>query len=328
MEELLRIENLTVCFHTRGGIVEAVSDCSLTVETGKVHGVVGESGCGKTAMFLASLGLLPFNGFVESGAVHFSGLDIVALPDTELDALRGRELTYIPQDPQCALNPVMTIGNQLAEPLVLHQGLSWREAKREAVRLLEQVGIPLPQQRIHEHPHQLSGGMCQRVLIAMAIACRPKLLVADEPTTALDVTVQRQILDLLLDLKQDTSMGIVFITHDLGVIAEISYHVSVMYSGQLVETAPVDEIFLASQHPYTRGLLGSLPSLNESHERLSSIEGSVPSPRERPPGCRFAPRCPRATRKCMAVVPQLHFRDTDAAIACHNPHTDLIEALH
>jgi peptide/nickel transport system ATP-binding protein/oligopeptide transport system ATP-binding protein len=327
MGDLLRLRNLTVCFRTRAGIVEAVSDLDVAVAPGEVYGIVGESGCGKTATFLACLGLLPPNGFVKAGTVDFAGRNLLSLSEPELDALRGQELTYIPQDPQSALNPVITIGSQLAEPLVLHRGLSWEQARSQAVTLLERVGIPAPQQRVREYPHQLSGGMCQRVLIAMAIACRPRLLVADEPTTALDVTVQRQILDLLSDLRQETGMGIVFITHDLGVIAQMCDRVSVMYAGEIVETGLVNDVFLGSQHPYTRGLLGSLPSLNESRARLQAIEGSVPSLRERPPGCRFAPRCARADGRCREVLPSLRLTGAGATtVACHNPHTDLVGA--
>jgi len=299
-EPLLEITGLAVDFRGDGGrITHAVDGVDLTVARGATLGIVGESGCGKSVTSLAVMGLLPKDSATIGGAVRFDGIDLLALPDRELRDLRGARLAMIFQEPMTSLNPSYTIGEQIVEAIVRHLDLSRAEARTRAIDMLRRVKIPSPERRIDDYPHKLSGGMRQRVMIAIALACDPDLLIADEPTTALDVTIQAQILDLLRDLKARSSLSaIVLITHDLGVVAEICDEVAVMYAGEVVERAPVAELFERPEHPYTVGLLGSLPRLDRRVEHLATIEGAVPNMTAPPPDCRFAPRCPFADERC------------------------------
>jgi peptide/nickel transport system ATP-binding protein len=305
-EQLLDVTDLVVEFTTEHGVVRAVDGVSLSLKPGRTLGIVGESGCGKSVTSLAIMGLLPQRGaVVPNGEVMFEGRDLLKLSQSALSELRGDRLAMIFQEPMTSLNPSLAIGDQIGEVLERHRGLSRAQALERAIDLLRQVGIPLPEKRAHEYPHRLSGGMRQRVMIAMALACAPKLLIADEPTTALDVTVQAQILDLLRRLRDETGTAVVLITHDLGVIAELADEVAVMYAGRIVERAPVARLFARPQHPYTIGLLGSVPRLDAPAQRLAVIEGSVPSPFSAPSGCRFHPRCPFAIAKCRTSAPPL-----------------------
>jgi len=319
---LLAATNLRKYFPLRGGVlhrvqavVQAVDDVSFEVRAGETLGIVGESGCGKTVTSLALLGLLPEPParIMDGSSVRFGGQELVGADERSLRALRGNEMSMVFQEPMSSLNPVFTAGDQIAESLRLHRGLSRREARAEAVRLLDEVGIPEPARRVDEYPHQLSGGMRQRVMIAMAIACKPKLLIADEPTTALDVTIQAQILDLLAELRRTLGMAVLLITHDLGVVAEVCDRVVVMYAGQVVETGTVEDIFVRPAHPYTRGLLGSLPSVGDAGRRLVSIAGTVPSPLHWPEGCRFRARCGLAGEGCEAPQELVRIGDGRAA---------------
>jgi peptide/nickel transport system ATP-binding protein len=310
----LSIRGLTVDFDMGAEAVRALHGVDLDVLPGRTLGVVGESGCGKSVTFLAALRLLGRNAAV-GGSVRLDGVDLLACSAAEMDALRGGRVAMIFQDPTSALNPVHRIGTQLREALGLHRGLRGAAAVAEAVRLLDRVGITDARQRLAEYPHQLSGGMNQRAMIAMALAGDPAVLIADEPTTALDVTIQAQILDLLRGLRDETGMAIVLITHDLGVVAEMADDVAVMYCGRVIEQAPVARLFAAPQHPYTAGLLRSLPRLDDAAGALVPIAGSVPEPRRLPPGCAFAPRCGSAAAAC-AMVPPLVDRGGHRA-ACH-----------
>jgi oligopeptide/dipeptide ABC transporter ATP-binding protein len=316
---LLSIENLTVGFSTERGPVTAVRGVSLSVAAGETLCLVGESGCGKSVTCHAVLGLLPSNGRVTGGRILFEGRDLAALSERELERLRGREVAMIFQDPLTALNPVHSIGKQLAEVLVLHRGLSWDAAKAEVKRLLDRVRIPDAGRRLGEYPHQLSGGMNQRVAIAMAMACRPKLIIADEPTTALDVTIQAQILELLRELQTEEGLALMLVTHDLGVVAEMAERVAVMYLGRVVEDAEVTDLFAAPCHPYTRGLLRSIPRIDENVARLATIEGSVPSLHAVPVGCPFAPRCENACTACVEHMPDPHMQADGRRVACFVP---------
>jgi peptide/nickel transport system ATP-binding protein len=305
-DPLLHIENLKVIFRgDRGGATHAVDGLDLNVRRGQTLGLVGESGCGKTVTALAVMGLLAKASAEVSGRIGFDGADLLSLSDREMRGLRGDRLAMIFQEPMTSLNPSFSIGEQIAETLIHHRGLSRAEARARTIELLRLVKIPSPEQRIDDYPHRLSGGMRQRAMIALALACDPELLIADEPTTALDVTIQAQILALLGDLKASTGVAIILITHDLGVVAEICDHVAVMYAGEIVEYAPVETLFTAPQHPYTIGLLGSIPRLDAKAEELAAIEGRVPSMAELPAGCRFAPRCPFVRERCTQSVPSL-----------------------
>jgi oligopeptide/dipeptide ABC transporter ATP-binding protein len=319
MTNLLEIRDLRIHFDTDDGVVRALDGVDIRVPPGKTVCLVGESGCGKSVTSHAVLGLTPRNGRIVSGSIRFEGLELLRLGESRLNRIRGREIAMIFQDPMNALNPVHTVGGQLKESLILHQRLHDDAARREALRLLEMVSIPEPAARLKEYPHQLSGGMSQRVMIAMALACRPKLLIADEPTTALDVTIQAQILDLLRQLQADIGMSVLLITHDLGVVAEMAHDVAVMYCGRIVESGSVDMLFGNPSHPYTQGLLRSLPRVDQDAEDLSPIEGSVPSPFELPPGCSFAPRCGHATERCRASFPPLEARPSGHSVACYHP---------
>ena len=302
VEPLLSVRDLRVWFFTDQGEAKAVDGVSFDVREGETLGIVGESGCGKTVTSLALLGLLPEPParIMDGSSVRFRGQELVGADEKQLRALRGNEISMVFQEPMSSLNPVFSVGDQIGEALRLHRGMNRRAARAEAVRLLDEVGIPEPARRVDEYPHQLSGGMRQRVMIAMAISCGPKLLLADEPTTALDVTIQAQILELLAELRRTLGMAVLLITHDLGVVAEVCDRVAVMYAGQVVETGTVEDIFVRPAHPYTRGLLGSLPSVGGAGGRLVSIAGTVPSPLHWPEGCRFRARCGLAGDGCEA----------------------------
>jgi peptide/nickel transport system ATP-binding protein len=303
---LLEIEDLKVVFHgDRGQVTYAVDRVDLSVRRGQTLGLVGESGCGKSVTALAIMGLLPKSAAEVSGRVWFDHADLLDLSDRKMRDLRGDRLAMIFQEPMTSLNPAYSIGEQIIETLTRHRGLSRQQAHARAIDLLRRVKIPSPEVRVDDYPHQLSGGMRQRAMIALALACDPKLLIADEPTTALDVTIQAQILDLMRDLKASTNAAIIIITHDLGVVAEVCDEIAVMYAGEIVERAPVDVLFAGPQHPYTVGLLGSIPRLDCRVDELAAIDGLVPNMAALPPGCRFAPRCPFARESCTHAPPPM-----------------------
>ena len=319
---LLEIEDLRTYFFTRDGIVRAVDGVSLGVKRGETLGVVGESGCGKSVTSLSILRLIPAPpGRIVSGSIRFEGVDLLKLSEAEMRGIRGNEISMIFQEPMTSLNPVLTVSRQISETLMLHQGLGAKAAAERAVAMLRLVKISEPERRAQQYPHEMSGGMRQRVMIAMALACNPRLLIADEPTTALDVTIQAQILDLMRELKQKIDAAIVLITHDLGVIAEMAQRVIVMYAGRKVEEAPVKELFRHPRHPYTVGLLNSVPHLGASRgramaPRLAEIPGMVPSLREEILGCAFAPRCPFVTERCRRETPALETKAPGHIVAC------------
>jgi len=314
---LLEVDNLQTYFTVDGGEFRAVDGVSFTVEEGKTLGIVGESGCGKSVTSLAIMGLVPQPpGRIAGGEIRFEGKDLTKLNRREMLDLRGNRLGMIFQEPMTSLNPAYTVGDQIMEGLIRHRGLSKSEAYKEAIEMLRHVRISAPERRVDEYPHQLSGGMRQRAMIAMALACKPKLLIADEPTTALDVTVQAQILDLLRDLQRDTGTAILLISHDLGVIAEMADRVVVMYAGRVVEEAPVSRLFDEPHHPYTIGLLGSIPRLDDKQDRLAAIEGTVPDPLNPPPGCKFSPRCPFGDEQCETAPPPLKDIIPGHRVAC------------
>ncbi|MCA1367118.1 ABC transporter ATP-binding protein [Bradyrhizobium sp. BRP14] len=303
---LLDVKGLTVEIETRSGPAVIVDGIDLHVDRGETLGVVGESGCGKSLTMLSLMRLLPNKIFVAKGEAYFDGRDLQKMSNRDLRKVRGGDIGFVFQDPMTSLNPVMRIGDQLAEPLIYHRGMSKKEARARAVELLRLVGIPGPEQRIEAYPHELSGGMRQRVMIAIGLACEPKLLIADEPTTALDVTIQAQIVDLVKGLREKLGMSVVWITHDLALIAGLVDRVIVLYAGTVVEDAPVDELYAHPRHPYTRGLLASIPKLSDQPaSRLNSIGGTPPEPGRRPEGCPFAPRCPLAMDICRTHVPKL-----------------------
>lgn len=303
-EKLLQVENLVTKFKTADGKLSAVRGVSFSVDRKETLCIVGESGCGKSITSLTVMGLLPSNGEVAEGSIKFEGIELTTLKREELRKLRGNKMSMIFQEPMTALNPVFTVGYQLREPLMIHKGLSKGEAHKEGIELLKQVGIPYPEKRMKQYPHELSGGMRQRVMIAIALACKPSLLIADEPTTALDVTIQAQILDLINDLKDQLGMGVIMVTHDMGVVAEVADRVMVMYAGEKVEEADVETIFNNPQHPYTRGLLKSVPNVDDKEHVLDPIPGTLPSMNEQIDGCRFHPRCEFATDKCRSIEPK------------------------
>ena len=303
---LLEVQELHVVFEgDRGSRTEAVSGVSFSVEPGRTLGIVGESGCGKSVTALSIMRLLPRAGARVSGSVVFEGRDLASLPEREMQDLRGNRLAMIFQEPMTSLNPSFTVGDQIGEALMRHRGLGARSARAAAVEMLERVRIPSPHMRVDDYPHKLSGGMRQRVMIAMALACAPALLIADEPTTALDVTIQAQILELLAKLRDETGAAIVLITHDMGVVAETCDEVAVMYAGEIVERAPVARLLEAPEHPYTVGLLGSIPHIGARRRRLAAISGTVPSLAETFAGCRFSGRCPFADARCRSQAPPL-----------------------
>ncbi|MCF6273968.1 MAG: ABC transporter ATP-binding protein [Rhodobacteraceae bacterium] len=315
---ILDVVNLKTVFSTRDGEVHAVNNVSFSLKPGELLGIVGESGSGKSVTMMSLLKLLPMPpAEIRSGVIEFDGQDIRQISDEELRRIRGGEIGFIFQDPMTSLNPVFTVGFQLVEPLRVHMGLSRKAAKKRAAELLELVGIPDAPARLKDFPHQFSGGMRQRVMIAIALACDPKVLIADEPTTALDVTIQAQILELIKELRQKLGMAIVWITHDLGVIAEIADRVAVMYAGQIVEHAEVKELFANPQHPYTRALLETLPKMNEARgTRLASIDGQPPNLDHTPVSCEFSPRCPYAFERCRKENPQRREISSAHDVAC------------
>ena len=316
-ERLVEVKNLKTYFHTEDGVVPSVDGVSLHIGRGETLGVVGESGCGKSVTSLSIMRLIPIPpGQIAGGEIIFEGQDLLKKSEAEMRKIRGNDISMIFQEPMTSLNPVYTCGDQIAEAIELHQGLNKKEAMAKAVEMLRLVGIPSPERRVHEYPHQLSGGMRQRVMIAMALSCNPKLLIADEPTTALDVTIQAQILELMKKLKRELGMAIMLITHDLGVIAEMAERVIVMYAGKVVEEADVTSLFRKPLHPYTEGLLRSIPRLDDGKERLHVIEGVVPNPLRMPAGCRFNPRCPYAKEICRAKEPPLAEAGPGRQVAC------------
>jgi oligopeptide/dipeptide ABC transporter ATP-binding protein len=319
---LLRIRDLAVEFRTMAGRLRAVDGVSFDVFPTETLGLVGESGCGKTVTGLSILRLIPDPpGRIVSGRIEFQGTDLVQLPEAEMRRIRGRDIAMIFQEPMTALNPVFTIGEQITDVLRRHRGLSVSQAREAAIGLLQKVGIPAPESRIDEYPHQLSGGMRQRAMIAMALSCGPKLLVADEPTTALDVTTQAQVLEQINRLQAELRMAMILVTHDLGVVAETCQRAVVMYCGVIVEVAPVTRLFSRPRHPYTVGLLGSVPRVREPRVReLPVIAGRVPDLLHLPPGCRFADRCSRAAAQCRASAPPLVAEGDGSAVACFQPH--------
>lgn len=320
---LLEINNLHTYFDTRRGMVKAVNGVSLSVDEGKTLGVVGESGSGKSQTALSILQLFENNQRIHEGKITFNGRDITRLERHELYKIRGNSISMIFQEPMTSLNPVFNVSRQISEPLMLHQGMTKREAHARSIEMLDAVKIPNPAQMVNQYPHQLSGGMRQRVMIAMALACRPKLLIADEPTTALDVTIQAQILRLMNDLRTKFNTSIMFITHNLGVVNQIADDVAVMYCGEVVELAPVDYIFKPRSnysHPYTEALLTSIPLLTRKQDkRLDAIPGSVPHPLDLPPGCKFAPRCKYVTDLCRRQVPALTHVSAVQSVRCFYP---------
>jgi len=321
---VLQVKDLTVTFRTEDGLLSAVDRVSLEVGDGEVLAIVGESGCGKSVTAMSLAGLLPRTATID-GSVRLDGVELIGADKRTLRTIRGREVAYIFQEPMTSLNPVFTVGHQIGEVLRTHVGLSRQAARDRSVELLKLVGIPSAERRISDYPHQLSGGMRQRVMIAMAVACDPKVLIADEPTTALDVTIQAGILDVLRELRQRLGTSIVLITHDLGVVADLADRVAVMYAGRVVETAEVHELFAHPQHPYTAGLLGASPAAGrhaESH-RLNEIPGLVPVLTEQPDACTFADRCPRAVDTCTASQPEL--TAGQHRVACWNPVREPVE---
>ncbi len=305
--KLLEVKELQTHFRTDDGIVKAVDGVSFSLDKGKILGIVGESGCGKSMTSLSIMRLLNEGaGCKLSGQILFEGTDLLQLTEKELRRIRGNQISMIFQEPMTSLNPLFTIGDQIMESVMLHQGANKKTARDKAIEMLQLVGIPSPEQRVDVYPHQLSGGMRQRVMIAIALACNPKLLIADEPTTALDVTIQAQILDLMRKLREELGTSIILITHDLGVVAEMVDEIAVMYCGKVVEQADVHSLFEAPQHPYTRGLLRSIPQLDGVVDRLPIIPGMVPSPAQMPVGCSFHPRCEYADEQCQTVLPHLH----------------------
>ena len=333
VEPLLEIDNLQTHFFTQAGVVRAVDGVSYSVRAGETLGVVGESGCGKSVTALSILRLVASPpGRIVGGRVLLEGRNLLELTERAMEDIRGNDIAMIFQEPMTSLNPLLTIGRQIGEAVALHRGLSGREAWDEAIEMLRRVHIPEPERRVHAYPHQLSGGMRQRAMIAMALSCNPKLLIADEPTTALDVTIQAQILDLMRELQDTTGAAIILITHDMGVVAENADRVVVMYAGRKVEEASADDLFETPGHPYTKGLLGSLPNLeiaaqNDTRRaRLSEIKGMVPSLANLPPGCSFAPRCGFATEECRAAYPPLTQHRPGHWVACWHADRLLVDA--
>jgi peptide/nickel transport system ATP-binding protein/oligopeptide transport system ATP-binding protein len=320
MPHLLEVKNLQTHFPTRAGLVKAVDDVSFTIEEGELLGLVGESGSVKSITALSILGLIYPPGKIAGGSIKFKDEELTTASEDRMREIRGNDIAMIFQDPMTSLNPVFTVGEQIAEALRLHRKMSHKEARAAAIDAMREVAIPDPARRINDYPHQLSGGMRQRVMIAMALACNPKLLIADEPTTALDVTIQAQILELLNELRKQRELAVLLITHDLGVVAEVADRVAVMYTGRIVEESPVDELFARPKHPYTEGLLRSVPKLTSDDvikkERLETIEGVVPSPTDLPPGCHFAPRCPHRMPRCMEGTIPLYQLEGGVQVRC------------
>ena len=321
---LLEVKNLKTFFKTRNGTVRAVNDVSYSIYPGKTLGIVGESGSGKSVSAMSVLRLLDSNGYIAGGTVTFDGQDLAKVTTQEMYHIRGNRISVIFQEPMTSLNPVFSVKKQLSEPFIIHQGLSKKEAAKKCIEMLKAVQIPNPEAVARQYPHQLSGGMRQRVMIAMALACKPDILIADEPTTALDVTIQAQILRLMNDLQKENGTAIMFITHDLGVINEMADDVVVMYCGQVVEQAPAKLIFTdcAQSHPYTEGLMFSIPRLNDDRSKLDPIPGVVPHPLDLPKGCKFAPRCKYCTQKCIDEEPELMQVAEDQLVRCFYPNKE------
>lgn len=315
-DALLQVKDLVTNFWTAEGSISAVRGVSFSVNKGETLCIVGESGCGKSITALSLMRLLPGNGFISKGTVHFNGKDLTKIPLKKMGKIRGNDISMIFQEPMTALNPVFTVGFQIREPLRVHQQLSRKEAHQRGIELLKQVGIPSPEKRMDQYIHELSGGMRQRVMIAISLACRPSLLIADEPTTALDVTIQAQILDLINDLKAQLNMGVIMITHDMGVVAEVADRVIVMYAGKVVEEGDVETIFGDPQHPYTKGLLESVPNVDSDDFIAEPIPGSLPKLSEKIDGCRFHPRCPHAFDKCRESVPETFATSRNHTVSC------------
>jgi len=319
-KHLIEIRNLKTYFDVRGGVLKAVDDVSLTIEVGETLGLVGESGCGKTVTANSIMRLVPIPpGRIAGGEILFEGVDILKLPESEMRKVRGNKISMIFQEPMTSLNPVFTVGDQVAEVISLHKKLSQREIRDRVIEAFRLVRIPAPESRIKEYPHQMSGGMRQRVIIAMALACNPKLMIADEPSTALDVTIQAQILDLMNRLKEETGASILFITHDLGVIAEMAQRVAVMYAGKIMEEADVETLFSEPKHPYTIGLMSSIPILGigKKEKRLSTIPGVVPSLFKLPEGCLFHERCSMVLKECDQLEPPVIDLGNGHIVRCH-----------
>ncbi|HEY8289900.1 MAG TPA: ABC transporter ATP-binding protein [Acetobacteraceae bacterium] len=330
---MLEVNDLRTHFFTADGVVRAVDGVSYAVRAGETLGVVGESGCGKSVTALSILRLVATPpGRIVDGSIRFQGTNLLDLTEVAMEGIRGNDISMIFQEPMTSLNPLLTAGAQISEAVALHQGLSRRDAMAQAIEMLRRVRIPEPERRAHAYPHQLSGGMRQRVMIAMALSCNPKVLIADEPTTALDVTIQAQILDLMRDLQDTLGTAIILITHDMGVVAENADRVVVMYAGRKVEEAPVDDLFQRPAHPYTKGLLGSIPYLDDAarnapgHTRLTEIKGMVPVLSRLPDGCTFAPRCGYATDQCRAAYPPMMQCQTGHFVACWHADRVLAEA--
>jgi len=316
-DPVLSVTNLQTHFFMDSGVARAVDGVTFDVPRGKTLAIVGESGCGKSMTALSILRLVPDPpGRIVDGTITFGGQDLVQATEEEMRTIRGNAISMIFQEPMTSLNPVFRVGNQIGSILALHRGLDKAQSREQAIDLLDQVGIPAPESRVDDYPHQMSGGMRQRVMIAMALACDPELLIADEPTTALDVTIQAQILDLLRKLQEDRGMSIVLITHDLGIVAEAAHDVAIMYAGKIVEQAPVHELFANRTHPYAEGLFESLPSYHTRGGRLQTIPGSVPAATDFPPGCRFHPRCSKAMAVCSTEEPPLISVESEHATAC------------
>ena len=315
---VLTVENLKTRFHTQDGTIFAVNGVSFDLKEGEMLGIVGESGCGKSVTVMSLLRLIPIPpGEVADGKAIFQGRDLLSMKSNDIRNVRGHQIGFIFQDPMTSLNPVMTIGHQIMEPIRTHLGKSSDEARKSAIEILKMIGIPRAEDRLSDYPHQFSGGMRQRVMIAIALSCWPQILIADEPTTALDVTIQAQIIDLVKNLRQDLHMSIIWITHDLGVVAGIADRVMVMYGGYIVERAPVKVLYRHPQHPYTQGLLGSLPRLEErTVDRLINIQGQPPNLLSEPTSCPFAPRCPHVFDRCIEENPKLIFVDDQHEVAC------------
>ncbi len=317
MSKLLEVKNLKTYFYTDDGVAKAVDDVSFALDSGETLGLVGESGCGKSVSALSIMRLIAQPpGKIVNGEILFKGKDILKIPEKEMQDIRGNDIGMIFQEPMTSLNPVFTCGNQIEEAVILHQKLSKEKAKVKAIEMLKLVGIPAPEQRYNEYPHQLSGGMRQRIMIAMALSCNPEILIADEPTTALDVTVQAQILELINKLQRELGMAVIMITHDLGVIAEVSTRVAVMYASKVAEYGNVDQIFYNPKHPYTISLLNSIPKLNKGKSRLATIDGNVPAPTHYPKGCHFCTRCTFAIEKCWNEEPPVEQIEPEHTASC------------
>lgn len=317
-EPIIQVKNLKTHFYTSDGVVPAVDGISFNINPGETLAIVGESGSGKSVTSISIMRLVPNPpGKIVEGEILFHGEDLLKKNDNEMRSIRGNRISMIFQEPMTSLNPAYRVGDQIMEALCLHQGLSKEVALAKAIEMLTLVGIPSPEKRVHDFPHQLSGGMRQRVMIAMALSCHPELLIADEPTTALDVTIQAQILDLLRKLRKEMGTSIMLITHDLGVVAEMADRVAVMYAGKIVEKAGVEDLFANPLHPYTEGLLKSIPKMDSNKEKLYAIEGVVPNPLHLPPGCRFAPRCPYAQDRCLQKEPTLEKVGDNRWVSCY-----------